>query len=58
MGRLSDLEFAPLTAGEAPLSPAELEDYLAQLPAWEVISVVGENRLQRAFKFKDFRRSG
>ncbi|MCL4562581.1 MAG: 4a-hydroxytetrahydrobiopterin dehydratase [Chloroflexi bacterium] len=54
MGKLSELEFVPLKAGEAPVSPVELEGYLAQLPEWEVITVGRENRLQRLFKFKNF----
>ncbi len=39
---------APLVTGE------EIEDFLAQLPDWEIGSVDGVDRIERVFAFKDF----
>jgi 4a-hydroxytetrahydrobiopterin dehydratase len=36
------------------LSQAELEDYKAQVPAWEVVVDVDMPKLKREFKFKNF----
>jgi 4a-hydroxytetrahydrobiopterin dehydratase len=33
----------------------QAREYMSQLPDWKIIEVDGVKRLQRAFKFRDFR---
>jgi 4a-hydroxytetrahydrobiopterin dehydratase len=41
---------------DAPLAtPAQIKEYLAQLPEWKVIEIDGIKQLQRVFKFQDFK---
>lgn len=35
----------------------QTKEYMAQLPDWTIIEIDGVKRLQRVFKFKDFRES-
>jgi 4a-hydroxytetrahydrobiopterin dehydratase len=37
------------------LTPAEIDEMKAQTPDWRVVEVAGEKRLERAFKFRDFK---
>lgn len=40
----------------APLATqAEIDDFMPQIPQWEMVEVAGEKRLLRAYKFKNFR---
>jgi 4a-hydroxytetrahydrobiopterin dehydratase len=40
--------------GEPPLSRAEIEDYLPQVPAWKLEKQNGSYRIERSFRFPDF----
>lgn len=40
--------------GGPPMSKAEAEAYMPQVPDWNIVDVDGENRLERQFKFKNF----
>ena len=40
--------------GSPPLSNAESEVYLPQIPEWNVIEIEGINRLERQYKFNNF----
>jgi 4a-hydroxytetrahydrobiopterin dehydratase len=40
--------------GSPPLSNAEAEVYLPQIPEWNVIEIEGINRLERQYKFNNF----
>jgi 4a-hydroxytetrahydrobiopterin dehydratase len=54
MNDLKELACVPCRGGEPPLSEAEIATLKPQLPDWEIIEVDGIQRLQRAFKFKNF----
>jgi 4a-hydroxytetrahydrobiopterin dehydratase len=54
MNNLKELACVPCRGGEPPLSEAEIATLKPQLPDWEIIEVDGIQRLQRAFKFKNF----
>ena len=54
MNDLKELACVPCRGGEPPLSEVEIATLKPQLPNWEIIEVGGIQRLQRAFKFKDF----
>lgn len=42
-------------SGDAPhASQAEREEYLAQLPGWEIIQVGGADKLKKTFKFDGY----
>ena len=51
---LRQMSCVPCRGGEPPLSASEIAGFQPQVPAWSVIEVGGEKRLQREFKFKDF----
>lgn len=36
-------------------TPQQTREYMSQLPDWKIIEVDGVKRLQRVFKFRDFR---
>jgi 4a-hydroxytetrahydrobiopterin dehydratase len=40
--------------GEQPLSYAEIEDYLPQVPDWKLEKQNGSYRIERSFRFSDF----
>ncbi len=54
MNTLSELEFVASRGDEAPLTEAQIQQYMPQIPDWHVQKVDGELRLVRAFKFKNF----
>ncbi len=37
-----------------PLKEEEIEEYLGEIPEWEVVEVDGAHRLKQTFKFNDF----
>lgn len=41
--------------GAPQVTGKEIEDYLPQIPDWQVVEVAGEKRLTRAYKLKNFR---
>jgi 4a-hydroxytetrahydrobiopterin dehydratase len=54
MGSQADLaakQCMPCRAGTPPLTGAELDQFAAQMPEWQVIE---SHHLERAFKFPDF----
>jgi 4a-hydroxytetrahydrobiopterin dehydratase len=40
---------------ESPLAEGEVRMYLDQIPEWSVVEIDGIPRLERRFKFKDFK---
>ncbi len=54
MGTLRDHRIVPINSSSTPLTESEIQSLSASLPAWELIQVDGEARLQRLFRFKDF----
>jgi 4a-hydroxytetrahydrobiopterin dehydratase len=55
MDELKTMRCVPCRGGEPTVSEAELETYHQQVPDWEVLEQDGVKRLQRTFKFKNFR---
>ena len=54
---MSSLDVMKCTAcrgGEEPLSRAEIEDYLPQIPDWKLEKQNGSYRIERSFRFPDF----
>ena len=51
MGMLRDNPIVPIDANSTPLPESEIHRLSASLPAWELIQVDGEARLQRPFRF-------
>lgn len=54
MSELSQLKCVPIRGGEPVLSSGEVYRLQPQISDWQVKEVGGEQRLERAFKFKDF----
>lgn len=55
MERLTELKCVPIGGGEPTVSEEEMLLFLPQVPAWQVVEQDGVKRLERVFKFKDFR---
>ena len=54
---MSSLDIMRCTAcrgGEQPLTRAEIDDYLPQLPDWKLGKHSGSYRIERSFRFPDF----
>ncbi|MEO0409080.1 MAG: 4a-hydroxytetrahydrobiopterin dehydratase [Cyanobacteria bacterium P01_A01_bin.135] len=51
---LTDKKCVPCEGGVDPISPAAAGEFKSQIPQWEMITVDGEDRLQRAFTFANF----
>jgi len=43
------------TGKEPPVTPEEIAQLKPQIPDWDIIEVEGESRLQRTYKFPDFK---
>lgn len=54
MGELKGMKCIPCRGDEPVLTDAQIRELKSQIPEWEVIEVDGINKLQRAFKFKNF----
>lgn len=54
MSALKDMQCVPCRGGVPPLTGAEMERLLEQVPGWQVRRVDGEERLERVFRFADF----
>jgi len=54
---LKSLKCAACRGGEPLISEEELQEFLPQLPDWQIIEVQGVKRLERLFKFRNFRES-
>ena len=55
MGELKALQCVPCRGGEPTVTETELQEYLPQIPEWVVVERDGINRLERRYKFKNFR---
>jgi len=54
MSDLADLQCVPCRGGVPPLPGPEIENFLGQLPGWQVVN---QHHLQKTYRFKDFRES-
>jgi 4a-hydroxytetrahydrobiopterin dehydratase len=54
MTDLAQLKCVACRGGEPPLTEAQINDFLPQVPDWLVRDVNGVNRLERVFKLKNF----
>ncbi len=54
MEELASEKCIPCRRGDPPLGKEEIESLKIHLPQWEVIEAEGIQRIQRAFKFKNF----
>ncbi len=57
MTDLTQIKCVACRGGEPTVTEAELADYLPQVPEWRILEVDGVRRLQRVFKFKDFKQA-
>ncbi len=55
MGTLSALKCTACRGDEPPLSDAEIQELLPQVPDWKVVEREGIKRLERTFTFRNFR---
>ena len=55
MSELKALQCVPCRGGEPTVTEAELQEYLPQIPEWVVVERDGIKRLERRYKFKNFR---
>jgi len=53
--KLTGLKCVPCRGGEPTLTDAEIEGFRPQVPGWTVLEVDGVRRIEKEFKFKDFR---
>jgi len=54
MSQLSEHRCEACRAGALRATPDEINEYLSQLPGWQINVVSGVNHLQKTYKFKDF----
>jgi 4a-hydroxytetrahydrobiopterin dehydratase len=54
MKQLRELEFRTIGKNEPSATRQEVEQWLQQLPGWEVLEREGVPQLERTFKFADF----
>lgn len=45
----------PCRSGAPLMTPEEIANHLTQVPDWEIIETQGVKKLQRTFKFKNFK---
>jgi 4a-hydroxytetrahydrobiopterin dehydratase len=57
MADLAQQKCVACKGGEPPLSDAEIAQFLPQVPEWRVIERDGIKRLERVFKFDDFKQA-
>jgi 4a-hydroxytetrahydrobiopterin dehydratase len=57
MESLKDKKCLPCREGSPQADPAKINEYMTRLPGWKIIQAEGENRLQKVFKFKNFRQA-
>lgn len=55
MAELLEQKCVPCTGGLPPATEEEIDKYKTEIPEWEIITVSGELRLQRVYKFPDFK---
>ena len=54
MSSLDVIRCTTCRGGEQPLSRAEIDDYLPQVPEWKLARQNGFYRIERSFRFPDF----
>jgi 4a-hydroxytetrahydrobiopterin dehydratase len=54
MTSLSELRCVACRGGAPTLTESQIEQFMPQVPEWQVKEVNGEKRLERLFKFKNF----
>lgn len=54
MSDLIDMNCTPLRGDDPQATPEEIEEFMSQIPKWEIIEVEGIDRLRRVFAFKNF----
>jgi len=54
MTELTKQKCVPFESDNPPMMENEIEDYLQEVPDWDVVEVEGVQRLKRTFKFKNF----
>lgn len=54
MSDLTQMKCVACRGGIPPMTRAEMEEYLPQVPDWSVITEDGIDRLERVFTFPDF----
>lgn len=54
MEQLNQARCIPCEGGVPAATDREITEYLGQLPGWHVLTVDGEKRLTRSFKFDNF----
>lgn len=57
MSKLAEQKCIACRKGDPALSEAEIASLQPQVPDWRVLEVDGVKRLERAFKFKDFKQA-
>lgn len=57
MDGLSQKKCEACRVGAPLVTQQEIDDYMLQLPEWEIIELDGIRRLRRLFKFNDFQQA-
>jgi 4a-hydroxytetrahydrobiopterin dehydratase len=55
MAALTELKCVPCRGGEPTVTVDEIQNFLPQVPNWQIKDPDGIKRLERSFKFKNFR---
>ncbi len=55
MTDLRTMKCVACRGGEPTVSEEEVKEYKPQVPDWEIVERVGINRLERQYKFRNFR---
>ncbi len=55
MERLKDKKCRACREDSPRAAPEKINEYMTQLPGWKLIRADGEDRLQKVFRFKNFR---
>lgn len=54
MSTLTQLKCIACRGGEPPVSPAEMDAFMPQVPDWRIVEREGIPRLEQVFKFRNF----
>lgn len=57
MIELRELTCEACRVGAPQVTQGEIDDFMVQIPEWEIVVVDGEKRLVRTYQFKNFRDS-
>ncbi|MBC7322239.1 MAG: 4a-hydroxytetrahydrobiopterin dehydratase [Acetomicrobium sp.] len=57
MEKLTNQRCVPCEGGIPPMTREEAEEYLSQVPSWRIVEDEGILKLNKTFKFKNFRES-